>query len=300
MDADGDASNGISIPTGAAAAATSGVNFDLPVADFAALTSISNLVANSGSSTTSLISQSAAITHLSERLETPDPTSLIGSWVAGDGEDGQVVLTFIDSSHYVIMNDEDDADEDGQDGVEYGVIPTFGKHQVVNNRERESVLPIPTETSICDASSTRDPRVTHASKAEGKGREYGMEGVPPNPQGGGDAESDDPFPKGWKRMTVTNKKLAYVSHKTPVWIRVAAFVGRGPKARMSVYEAEAIEKIQPSDEELELLEHFYSADIPKDDDRRRTSVGTLTNNWTGELDKAREFARKNPLPEKTA
>ena len=120
LDADGDASNGISIPTGAAAAATSGVNFDLPVADFAALTSITNLVANSGSSITSLISQSAAINHLSETLETADPTSLIGSWVAGDGEDSQVVLTFIDSSHYVIMNDEDDDDEDGQDGIEYG------------------------------------------------------------------------------------------------------------------------------------------------------------------------------------
>jgi hypothetical protein len=120
LDTDGDASNGISIPTGAVAAATSGVNFDLPVADFAALTSITNLVANSGSSTTSLISQSAAINHLSETLETADPTSLIGSWVAGDGEDGQVVLTFIDSNHYVIMNDEDDEDDDGQDGVEYG------------------------------------------------------------------------------------------------------------------------------------------------------------------------------------
>lgn len=119
LDADGDASNGISIPTGAAAAATSGVNFDLPVADFAALTSITNLVANSGSSTTSLISQSDAINHLSETLETADPASLIGSWVAGNDEDGQVVLTFIDSSRYVIMNDEDE-DDDGQDGVEYG------------------------------------------------------------------------------------------------------------------------------------------------------------------------------------
>ena len=45
------------------------------------------------------------------------------------------------------------------DGKTYGAIPTFSKHQVINNRESESVLP--------DASGTRASRV----KAEGKGRE---------------------------------------------------------------------------------------------------------------------------------
>lgn len=118
LDVDGDASNGISIPSTAAAAAVSTVDFDVPVADFAALAAITNLVANSGSSTTSLISEEAAVGHLNETLNST--SSLIGSWVAGDGVDSQVVLTFIDSSHYVIMNDEDDEDEDGQDGVEYG------------------------------------------------------------------------------------------------------------------------------------------------------------------------------------
>ena len=60
-----------------------------------------------------------------------------------------------------------------------GVIPSFLRHQVINNRERESELPEPSQTLInqaIDASSTREPRDEHAGKAEGKGREQGKEG----------------------------------------------------------------------------------------------------------------------------
>jgi len=62
-------------------------------------------------------------------------------------------------------------------GEYFGHIPTFNKHQVINNRERESELPSPSESSICDASGTRGARVGHAGKAEGKGMEgNGTEG----------------------------------------------------------------------------------------------------------------------------
>jgi hypothetical protein len=53
----------------------------------------------------------------------------------------------------------------------FGVIPSFLDHQVINNREKDSELPEPLEYIDPDACRTRDPRVTHASKAEGKGRE---------------------------------------------------------------------------------------------------------------------------------
>lgn len=61
----------------------------------------------------------------------------------------------------------------------YGFIPSFTKHQVINNRERESELPDPSQSiqdEVVDASSTREPRVEHAGKVEGNGREQGMEG----------------------------------------------------------------------------------------------------------------------------
>jgi len=67
-------------------------------------------------------------------------------------------------------------------GVWYGLIPSFGRHQVINNRESVSSIP-----SISDADEltledqadlTRAPRVLHASKEEGKGKEgKGKEGV---------------------------------------------------------------------------------------------------------------------------
>ncbi|KZZ72373.1 hypothetical protein A3765_28615 [Oleiphilus sp. HI0130] len=54
-------------------------------------------------------------------------------------------------------------------GVEYGVIPAFKEHQVINNRESESKLPDPSN----DEGLTRDSRVTDASTtpAQGKGKE---------------------------------------------------------------------------------------------------------------------------------
>lgn len=56
-------------------------------------------------------------------------------------------------------------------GEEFGVIPTFTRHQLVNNRESASDLPKPPPDLICDACPTRAPRVPHATQGEGKGRE---------------------------------------------------------------------------------------------------------------------------------
>lgn len=54
------------------------------------------------------------------------------------------------------------------DGKEYGWIPGFSSHQVINNKESKSVLPEPPKTDPRkDASMTRG----HASRGEGKGRE---------------------------------------------------------------------------------------------------------------------------------
>jgi hypothetical protein len=68
-------------------------------------------------------------------------------------------------------------------GAEYGHVPGFGRHQVVNNREAASVLPKPPETPqntgdsrVPDASPARDPRDDHAGAGEGKGTEGEQEG----------------------------------------------------------------------------------------------------------------------------
>lgn len=55
------------------------------------------------------------------------------------------------------------------DGQEYGCIPSWDRHQVINNREGASTYPSPTGTGIV----TRAPRVDDAcpTPAKGKGRE---------------------------------------------------------------------------------------------------------------------------------
>lgn len=64
-----------------------------------------------------------------------------------------------------------------ESGEEIGLIPTFTKHQVINNRETPSDLPAPPAnldlTGISTRTPTRDPRVDDASdtRAQGKGRE---------------------------------------------------------------------------------------------------------------------------------
>ena len=56
-------------------------------------------------------------------------------------------------------------------GAEYGAIPSFLKHQFLNNREKESIIPEPPSMLDCDATATRDARVDDASEVEGKGKE---------------------------------------------------------------------------------------------------------------------------------
>lgn len=83
------------------------------------------------------------------------------------------------------------------EGGVYGCIPSWKDHQSINNRERDSDIPPPCESAMedvvvtndNDASSTRHPRVIHASgkvtsgkegERKGRGKEY-----PPTPKGAG-------------------------------------------------------------------------------------------------------------------
>ncbi len=83
------------------------------------------------------------------------------------------------------------------DGEFYGVIPTFTKHQVVNNREMASKLPAPPPDTKASQTLTPEARVSDASgtlesrgfRGTGTGRELELEGKkkvehpPPPPRG---------------------------------------------------------------------------------------------------------------------
>jgi len=90
-----------------------------------------------------------------------------------DEVDFRRVLHALATRHYIVHY----ASGDASDDREYGCIPSWDKHQVINNRETASVLPqfLP-ENEIIDACATREPRVDDASRElprgrEGKGRE---------------------------------------------------------------------------------------------------------------------------------
>lgn len=63
-------------------------------------------------------------------------------------------------------------------GQTYAEIPTFAKHQVINNRESASTIP----ARVTDASTTREQRVTDATTTPLMGKEgKGKEGKPSAP-----------------------------------------------------------------------------------------------------------------------
>jgi hypothetical protein len=93
-----------------------------------------------------------------------------------DGVDFSRVLDALTTRGFVVMYRVNDAC--------FGLIPSFQKHQVINNRESESVLPDPSSKNVefiekyeeNHASTTREARDDHAGQGEGKGREGNKEG----------------------------------------------------------------------------------------------------------------------------
>lgn len=109
LDADGDASNGISIPSAAASVATSPVTFDQPYADFAS--AVLPVVQHSDSNK-SVVLEAAAVAHLEESLADIKAKSLIGTWYV-EGDSYKYVLFILDESHYASV-DSDSAEGNGE------------------------------------------------------------------------------------------------------------------------------------------------------------------------------------------
>jgi hypothetical protein len=150
----------------------------------------------------------------------------------------------------------------------FGFIPSFLKHQVINNRESESVLPdpegniqeTPINTEEIDACPTRAPRDDHAGQGEGKGREgNGKEGV---------------------------SQKALSPDLEAFRLRVGAMIRRRPSTQWSAKEIKALKEIfdfNTPEEDLVALEARYQSD----DKYLRRELMTLLNNWNGEIDKSR-------------
>jgi len=129
----------------------------------------------------------------------------------------------------------------------------------------------------------REEREEHSLGLFGEG-EGELPGMPPSAP-----EPPRCLPKGWQKLTQTQKDQTRVNFNTPTMQRLGATHGRRATTLWTVAEAEALLRVKPDDEEITLMIEFYEAVIPNPDvnDRRRQQLQTLLNNWNGELDKAR-------------
>jgi hypothetical protein len=160
---------------------------------------------------------------------------------------------------------------------EYGVIPSFTIHQVINNRERESELPEPPEIIVdqgINACRTRDGRDDDGnadleSGREGKGREGNKE------QG-----------------TRKGIRIDASSNWSPSvdQLIVTSWFHRRPTTPWSEKETKAFKSIHAElfEDGVKLLHAAYS--IPHGDNHRtRKDLLTLLNNWQGEIDRWRSY-----------
>jgi len=69
--------------------------------------------------------------------------------------------------------------------------------------------------------------------------------------------------------------------------RIGTWFRRRVTTKWSDKEIKALKAIgEIDDEDFQIMEDYYTANIHKDKDYRRRDVQTLLNNWTGELDRA--------------
>lgn len=156
----------------------------------------------------------------------------------------------------------------------FGCIPSFGKHQVINNRESASSLPECSANDAffeeIDALATRESRDDNACHKEGKGME-GKEGV------------------------VTRE----LSPELEAFrLRVGAMVRRRPDTKWSPKEIKALKEVfelNTPEEDIRLVEARYRSD----DKYLRRELYTLLNNWNGEVDKVRSGITSIQVEEKT-
>jgi hypothetical protein len=111
------------------------------------------------------------------------------------------------------------------EGDQFGCIPSWHTHQVINNRESTSILPSPEESTVC----TCDPRVTNAStttlvhtQAEGKGRERKGKGREGN--GAVVQRPDSVSQQVWDDWLSVRKKKGASSLSQTAWDKVVSEV----------------------------------------------------------------------------
>lgn len=81
-------------------------------------------------------------------------------------------------------------------------------------------------------------------------------------------------------------------------IRIRSIFGRKEATGFGEKETKAFKKLKDkiSDDDLIMIERYYSANRKKTDNFCRKDIFTFLNNYFGEVDRARTWCEKHPLP----
>lgn len=151
--------------------------------------------------------------------------------------------------------------------------------------QRKASLDVTHLSRTCHAFS---PNVTHPSRQKTQAEAEAdtkaeAELKPPTP-------FPTPAPQGGDLLLAAPMEPRQPPRPSELQIRLGALFRRRPDTRWSQKEIKALKAIgNPDEDDLRRLEAYYSARLPRDGDYRRTTLLVLLNNFSGELDRARNF-----------
>lgn len=156
LDKDGDPTNGIQIPETAGSLFTGSNVPDVKTAEFDV--AVASLLPEG----TTLVEETDALAHFESALQ----SQLLGSWVfnEGEGENKRNVLSFIDSSRYVIIHEHDDEESQRPGSVEFGTYEL----DLESNELRVRLIGQSDEHGgLFDEDAAEDGVVTHTVSLDG-------------------------------------------------------------------------------------------------------------------------------------
>lgn len=133
------------------------------------------------------------------------------------------------------------------------------------------------------------------TEEKGKGKEGEEKGSTPNPPDGelqlvgeeSKVKAERVLPERWKNIPKQDRVNQRVLRNNRMMERIGAWFNRRPGTLWTIAEAVSLQDLQPTSEDIEDLEAWYLAPEVGDRDIRRTSLQTLLNNWSIDLDRAR-------------
>jgi len=101
------------------------------------------------------------------------------------------------------------------------------------------------------------------------------------------------LPSNWKKLTGAERKRKKVNFNNPLMVRIGKFFGQRETTLWTIEEYAALQDVDPSEEDVVLIEEHYSYVIERNG-YRFTTISTLLNNWSAARAKANAYFDENP------